>query len=271
MQGLHRGALLASLLPLALVGLVGLFALALDPEATIRLATELANQLLALARAVASYLRRAAPISTGLFALFAWLTASTFSAFFVHRDHGDTRTMAELAFALVASATVPLVAVFARDRPVVVVGTGVILLAAAGAVFAGRSNTEGVVTGSLYAVAPIAVGGAVAYLFVSPSVAQIATLALPLAVGYSLGVASAHGRPTAGAFVSTLAFAIPAWTYFPPAAEASSFQLGTVGLAVGFAIAAVLLSLPFAAIGYATTRTTKATKAPPNASAAADE
>ncbi|WP_396610512.1 hypothetical protein ACH9L7_09670 [Haloferax sp. S1W] len=258
MQGLHRGALLASLFPLALVGLVGLFALALDPEATIRLATQLAQQALALARAVASYLRRAAPLSTGLFAVFAWVAASTFSAFFVHRDHGDTRTLAELAFALVASATIPLVAVFARDRPVVVVGTGVVLLAAGGAVFAGRSNTEGIVTGSLYAVAPIALGAAVAYLFVSSSVAQTATLALPLAVGYALGVASAHGRPTGGALVSTVAFAIPAWMYFPPAAEASAFQPGTVGLAVAFALVAVVMSIPFAAIGYATTRTTKA-------------
>ncbi|MCO8268620.1 hypothetical protein NKF06_19060, partial [Haloferax sp. AB510] len=57
----------------------------------------------------------------------------------------------------------------------------------------------------------------------------------------------------------------------PPAAEAAGFQLGTVGLALGFAVAAALFSLPFAAIGYATTRTADAERqagASPAASAA---
>ncbi|KAB1192287.1 hypothetical protein GJR96_02045 [Haloferax sp. MBLA0076] len=257
---MRRRALLASLSPLALAGLVGVFALALDPETTIRLATQLGQSALDTGRAIASYLRRAAPISTVLFAVFAWLAAGTFRAFFAHRDPADTRTTAELVFALVASAGIPLVAVFARDRPVVVVGTGVVFLAAAGAIFAGRSNTEGVVTGSLYAMAPIALGAGVAYAVVGPSVARTSTLALPLAVGYALGVASARGRYRLGAAVSTLAFAVPVWSYFPPAAEASGFQLWTVALAIGFALVATLLSLPFAAIGYATTRATAASQ-----------
>ncbi|KAB1197110.1 MULTISPECIES: hypothetical protein [Haloferax] len=255
---MRRRALLASLSPLALAGLVGLFALALDPETTVRLATQLGRSIVETGRGIASYLRRAAPISTALFAVFAWVAAGTFRAFFVHRDPVETRSTAELVFALVASAGIPLVAVFARDRPVVVVGTGVVFLAAAGAILAGRSNTEGVVTGSLYATAPIALGAAVAYAFVGPSVARTSSLALPLAVGYALGVASAHGRHRLGAAVSTVAFAVPVWVYFPPAAEASGFQVGTVALAVGFALVATALSLPFAAIGYATARTTGA-------------
>ncbi|KAB1186578.1 MULTISPECIES: hypothetical protein [Haloferax] len=258
---MRRRALLASLSPLALAGLVGLVALALDPETTVRLATQLGRSAIETGVAIASYLRRAAPISTVLFAFFAWLAAGTFSAFFVHRDPADTRTTAELVFALVASAGIPLVAVFARDRPVVVVGTGVVFLAAAGAVFAGRSNTEGVVTGSLYAMAPIALGAGIAFAAVGPSVARTSTLALPLAVGYALGVASARGQHQLGAAVSALAFAVPVWFYFPPAAEASGFQLWTVALAVGFALVATLLSLPFAAIGYATTRATEASGA----------
>ncbi|ELZ91897.1 hypothetical protein C440_16334 [Haloferax mucosum ATCC BAA-1512] len=254
---MRRRALLASLSPLALAGLVGLVALALAPETTIRLANQLLQSALDTGLAIASYLRRSAPISTALFAVFAWLAAGSFRAFFVHRDPTDTRTTAELAFALVASAGIPLVVVFARDRPVVVAGTGVFFLAAAGAVFAGRSETDGVVTGSLYAMAPIALGAGVAYLFAGATVARTATLALPLAVGYALGVASALGRLRLGAAVSTVAFAVPAWSYFPPAAEAAAFEPGTVALAVGFAAVAALLSLPFAAIGYATTRTSE--------------
>ncbi|AHZ22253.1 hypothetical protein E6P09_06180 [Haloferax mediterranei ATCC 33500] len=251
---MRRRALLASLSPLALAGLVGLVALALDPETTIRLANQLLQSALDTGRAIASYLRRAAPISTAFFAVLAWIAAGSFRAFFVHNNPADTRTTAELAFALVASAGIPLVAVFARDKPVVVAGTGVVFLAAAGAVFAGRSKTEGIVAGSLYAMAPIALGAGVAYLFSGPAVARTATLALPLAVGYALGVASAHGRLRLGSAVATLAFAVPAWSYFPPAAEAAGFELGTVALAVGFAVVAALLSLPFAAIGHATTR-----------------
>ncbi|RDZ65598.1 hypothetical protein C5B90_04360 [Haloferax sp. Atlit-12N] len=265
---MRRRALLASLSPLALAGLVGLVALALDPETTVRLATQLGQSALDTGRAVASYLRRAAPLSTALFAALAWVAAGSFRAFVAHRNPSDTRTTAELAFALVTSATVPLVVVFARDRPLVVAGVGVALLAAAGAVFAGRSNAEGVVTGSLSAMAPVALGGVVAWLVAGPSVARTATLALPLAVGYALGVASARGRFRLGAVVSALAFAVPAWAYFPPAAEAAGFQLGTVGLALGFAVAATLFSLPFAAIGYATTRTVDAKRRVDTTSAA---
>ncbi|ELZ58392.1 MULTISPECIES: hypothetical protein [unclassified Haloferax] len=257
---MRRRALLASLSPLALAGLAGLVALALDPETTVRLATQLGQSALDTGRGVASYLGRAAPLSTALFAALAWVAAGGFRAFVAHRDPSDTRTTAEHAFALVASATVPLVAIFARDRPVVVAGAGVALLAGAGAVFAGRSNARGVVTGSLYAVAPVAVGGVVASLVAGPAVARTATLALPLAVGYALGVASARGRLRLGAAVSALAFAVPAWAYFPPAAEAAGFQPGTVGYAVGFAVAATLFSLPSAAIGYATTRTADAAR-----------
>ncbi|MFC7129019.1 hypothetical protein [Haloferax chudinovii] len=257
---MRRRALLASLSPLALAGLVGLVALAADPETTVRLATQLGRSALDTARGVASYLSRAAPLSTALFAALAWVAAGSFRAFVAHRDPSDTRTTAEHAFALVASATVPLVAVFARDRPVVVAGVGVALLAAAGAVFAGRSNAEGVVTGSLYAMAPVALASVVASLAAGPTVARTATLALPLAIGYVLGVASARGRFRLAATVSALAFAVPAWSYFPPAAEATGFDPESVGLAVGFAVAATLLSLPFAAIGYATTRTADATR-----------
>lgn len=255
---MRRRALLASLSPLALAGFVGLVALALDPETTVRLATELGRSAVETGRGIASYLRRAAPISTGLFALFAWVAAGSVRAVFAHSDPVETRSTAELVFALVASAGIPLVAVFARDRPVVVVGSGVVFLAAAGAVFAGRSGTEGVLTGSLYAVAPIALGAGVADALVGSAVARTASVALPLAVGYALGVASARGRYRLGAAVSAVAFAVPVWFYFPPAAEATGFQFWTVALAVGFALVATALSLPFAAIGYATTRTADA-------------
>ncbi|WP_411965527.1 hypothetical protein [Haloferax sp. YSMS24] len=265
---MRRRALLASLSPLALTGFVGLVALALDPETTVRLATELGRSAVETVLGIVSYLRRAAPISTALFAIFAWLAAGSFSAFAVASDPDETRTTAELVFALVASAGIPLVAVFARDRPVVVVGTGVVFLAAAGAIFAGRSDTDGVVTGSLYAMAPIALGAGVAYTFVGASVARTASLALPLAVGYALGVASARGRHRLGAAVSTVAFAVPVWLYFPPAAEASGFHLWTVALAVGFALVATALSLPFAAIGYATTRKGDARQSPTSSASA---
>ncbi|WP_416838853.1 hypothetical protein [Haloferax sp. DFSO52] len=268
---MRRRALLASLSPLALAGFVGLVALALDPETTVRLATELGRSIVDTGRGIASYLRRAAPISTALFAVFAWLSAGSFRAFFVHKDPVETRSTAELVFALVASASIPLVAVFARDRPLVVVGTGVVFLAAAGAIFAGRSNTDGVVTGSLYAMAPVALGGAVAYALVGPNVARTSALALPLAVGYALGVASAHGRHRLGAAVSTVAFAIPVWMYFPPAAEASGFELWTVALAIGFALVATALSLPFAAIGYAATRNGVANQSAPGDARTADQ
>ncbi|CQR50861.1 hypothetical protein [Haloferax massiliensis] len=203
---MRRRALLASLSPLALAGLVGLVALAADPETTVRLATQLGQSALDTGRGVASYLSRAAPLSTALFAALAWVAAGSFRAFVAHRDPADTRTTAEHAFALVASATVPLVVVFARDRPVVVAGAG------------------------------------------------------------------ARGRFRLGATVSALAFAVPAWSYFPPAAEAAGFDPESVGLAVGFAVAATLLSLPFAAIGYATTRTADAERrAGPSPAASAAE
>jgi hypothetical protein len=253
---MRRRALLVSLSPLALAGFVGLVALALDPETTLRLATELGQSAVETGHGIASYLRRAAPLSTALFTLFAWVAAGSFRAFLVRRDPVDTRTTAELVFALVASAGLPLVVLFARDRPAVLVGTAVVSLAAVGAVVAGRSKVESVVTGSLYTIAPLAFGAGVAYVVAGPAVARTSSLALPLATGYALGVASALERYRLGATVSALGFAIPVWSYFPPAAETAGFHLWTVAVAVGFALVATLLSLPFAAIGYATTRAT---------------
>ncbi|MFC7204465.1 hypothetical protein ACFQJC_13135 [Haloferax namakaokahaiae] len=252
---MRRRALLASLSPVAFTGLLGLVALALDPETTVRLALQLFDSAVTTGEAILSYLRRAAPLSTMLFAGLAWLSASGFRLFLDSSSVSNTRTTAEYVFALVFSACLPLVAVFARDRPAVVAGVVVAFLASLGAIVAGRTQTKSVMAGAAYTVGPVAVSAAIASVLVGPVASHAVTLVLPAVVGYSLGTAAARGLFRTGAIVSAACFAIPAWLYFPPAAEAAGFDLGAVGFALTFAVVAALFALPFGTIGYIATAT----------------
>lgn len=184
-----------------------------------------------------------------------WVVAGGSHAFVAHRDPSSTRTTAEHTFVLAASATTPFVAIFIRDRLAAVADVGVALLAGAGTVFADRSNTRGIATGSLYTVASVVGGDVVASLATGSAVARTATLALLLAIGYALDVAGTRDRFRLDAAVSALAFAVPVWICFPSAAEAAGFGPETVGLAFGPMVTTALLSPLFAAIGYATMRT----------------
>lgn len=250
---MRRRALLASLSPVALSGLLGLVALALDPETTVRLALQLVDSAVATGQAILSFLRRAAPISTVVFAGLAWLSASGFRAFLSPNGASDSRTTAEFIFALVFSAALPLVAVFARDRPAIVAGVTVAFLATLGAIVAGRTRTGSVLAGAAYTLGPVLLSGGVTAVVIGTTASHAVTLVLPAVIGYTLGTAAARNQFTLGAVVSGASFAIPAWLYFPPAAEASGFDLGAVGLAVAFAITAALFALPFGTIGYIAT------------------